>query len=324
MTRSLFKSLYKSGLVVIDSGDARIIDNNALVEQKIEQAMQEMPYEPQEDAYEEEEDPAIAALFDTDEEGGEAGTESSAADESGGSFHADDDTLPGGNISGDAPHTAQDSVQSGRKAARGSKAEHDALLAEIEQARHELSDIQAQTDALLKDANDQAEEIRKKAYEEAKAQGYQDGESAAQAEFAQAKKDLEEERKRLLASIEKEEQEIEPRVVEALTGVYEHIFHVDLSRYGSLIVTLLSNTLHGIEGTKSFLVHVSKEDYEAVMNSKSLLQGEAGGGSLEIVEDMTLAQASCLIETENGVYDCSLDTQLSELSRKLKLLSYQG
>ena len=31
-----------------------------------------------------------------------------------------------------------------------------------------------------------------------------------------------------------------------------------------------------------------------------------------------------MIETENGVYDCSLDTELSELTRKLKLLSYEA
>ena len=44
---------------------------------------------------------------------------------------------------------------------------------------------------------------------------------------------------------------------------------------------------------------------------------------LEIISDMTLAPSGCMIETENGVYDCSLDTQLAELGRKLKLLSYE-
>ena len=44
---------------------------------------------------------------------------------------------------------------------------------------------------------------------------------------------------------------------------------------------------------------------------------------MELVEDMTLSRSQCFIETENGIYDCSLDTQLSELKRKLKLLSYE-
>ena len=46
--------------------------------------------------------------------------------------------------------------------------------------------------------------------------------------------------------------------------------------------------------------------------------------TLEIVEDRTLNKNECLIETEDGIFDCSLSTQLTELKRKLQLLSYTG
>ena len=45
---------------------------------------------------------------------------------------------------------------------------------------------------------------------------------------------------------------------------------------------------------------------------------------LEFVEDRTLGKNECLIETPDGIYDCSLSVQLSELKRKLLLLSYSG
>ena len=38
-TRSLFKNLYKSGLVHMDSEDKRIIDNNALAEKKLDKVL---------------------------------------------------------------------------------------------------------------------------------------------------------------------------------------------------------------------------------------------------------------------------------------------
>ena len=44
---------------------------------------------------------------------------------------------------------------------------------------------------------------------------------------------------------------------------------------------------------------------------------------VDFVQDATLAPASCLIETENGVFDCSLETELKELKRKLMLLAYR-
>ena len=45
--------------------------------------------------------------------------------------------------------------------------------------------------------------------------------------------------------------------------------------------------------------------------------------NLEIITDVTLSQAQCMIETEGGIYDCSLGTELEELKRKLRLLSYK-
>ena len=100
---------------------------------------------------------------------------------------------------------------------------------------------------------------------------------------------------------------------------------MDLTRYRDLVANLLVNAMQNIENTRNFLVHVSKEDYEGVMTSRDRIRAEAGGSSVsvEFVEDATLSRSQCLIETENGIYDCSLDTQLSELSRKLKLLSYE-
>ncbi len=58
---------------------------------------------------------------------------------------------------------------------------------------------------------------------------------------------------------------------------------------------------------------------------KKEIQAEsvAGNATVEIIEDISLRKNECLIETEGGIFDCGLGTQLSELSRKLKLLSYE-
>lgn len=43
---------------------------------------------------------------------------------------------------------------------------------------------------------------------------------------------------------------------------------------------------------------------------------------LEVVEDITLHKNECMIETDGGVFDCGLGTQLDELTKRLKLLSF--
>ena len=90
-----------------------------------------------------------------------------------------------------------------------------------------------------------------------------------------------------------------------------------------MIISLFETSIQKIEGSGSLLLHVSKADYESVLAGKERLKAQAGSMGLEIVEDMMLAETQCYIETDNGIYDCSLDTELSELSRKLKLLSYE-
>lgn len=45
--------------------------------------------------------------------------------------------------------------------------------------------------------------------------------------------------------------------------------------------------------------------------------------TVEIIEDFTLSKNECMIETEGGIFDCGLGTELRELSAKLKLLSYE-
>ena len=79
-----------------------------------------------------------------------------------------------------------------------------------------------------------------------------------------------------------------------------------------------------MDSVSSYIVHVSKKDYQQVLAAKDSILEETGvvPGSLEIVSDVTLSQSQCMIETEGGVYDCSLGTELEELTRKLKLLSY--
>ena len=61
------------------------------------------------------------------------------------------------------------------------------------------------------------------------------------------------------------------------------------------------------------------------MQKEALL--EAGGvvnAHFDIVEDLTLKKNECLIETESGIFDCSLGIELKELKKQLLLLSYEG
>ena len=127
----------------------------------------------------------------------------------------------------------------------------------------------------------------------------------------------------LEAQYEQMIKELEPRFVETLTGIYEHVLKISLADETQLIMFLAGNAIRNIESGKQVIVHVSKEDYPIVSMQKKQLIATAGSGvSLEIIADVTLSKNDCMIETEGGIFDCGLGTQLQELGKQLKLLSY--
>jgi len=120
--------------------------------------------------------------------------------------------------------------------------------------------------------------------------------------------------------------ELEPKFIQTLTGIYEEIFKVELKNYKGILMHVISNTIRNAEGVKDFLVHVSKVDYEKVLEQKSILMEGLPSKSVtvELIQDATLHENECMIETGNGIYDCGVGLQLEELTKRLRLLSYEG
>lgn len=199
----------------------------------------------------------------------------------------------------------------------------------MEEAEKILKEARKEAEAILENAKVEAQEIKQNAYEkgmnDGKKAGYDDGARAAMIELQDAKMQLEEERKQLMQEYEMQLSQMEPLMVEALTNIYEHLIHVSLHDKSEVVLHLLENAIHRIEGCKSFIIHVSKETYEQVKGKKAELIAAAAGTeiSLEVIEDFALSAAECLIETENGIYDCSLDTQLNAVREQIAILAYQ-
>ncbi len=201
-------------------------------------------------------------------------------------------------------------------------------------------EIRAQTEAMLADANAQAQDIiasarneaqsirdeaRQSGHQEGYDSGFSQGQQDARTEYDDKMAALEEEKKRLEREYEETVAALEPKFVEVFTEVYEHVFHVNLSRNKEIIFYLIQNALRKTENNKNFIIHVSKDDYGFVsMQKKELTAGIAGGETVEIVEDMTLKSNECFIDTGSGIFDCSLETQLEGLKRELKLLSFSS
>lgn len=222
---------------------------------------------------------------------------------------------------------ADDGEENGNVIKASASEDGAAILASAqEEAAEVVNAAKQQADTIVREALEQAENSKKNVLEEARMNGYREGINRANKEVEQIKAQLAAKEKALEAEYEAQLNSMEADLVEVITGIYEHIFHVELVSQREILVHLISATMRKSDSSRSFIVHVSKEDYPFVsMQKKQLQAGVAGvNSSVEIIEDMTLGKMECLIETDGGIFDCGLGTQLNELSKKLKLLSYSG
>ena len=199
-------------------------------------------------------------------------------------------------------------------------------LEEIEaQAQAMLDEAQTKVDEMMDAARRQIEIERANAVEEGSKQGFNEGYQQGLSEVDGMKQELAEKRRQLEAEFDELLEDLEPRFVDTITDVYSHIFGVDLMDNRDILVHLVDSTLRKVESSKTFIVHVSAEDYPYVnMQKQTLMEGAvAGRGLIEIIEDIALAKGDCLIETDGGIFDCGISTQLEELNKKLQVLSYE-
>ncbi len=288
----LSRNLYKSRWVVVEPDEKCLIDSNSRLVSRIEAIETEKRRRA-----------AIAAGEDFDEEGFRSGLIGERIDmpvgdeESGNVLKAPEEQVP----EGPTPEELR------------AQAEY-----ELTQAREEIEQIK-----LI--ARETLEREKQETLDEARRAGYDEGYRMAQAEAEQARKQLQQERIRLTEEYESLVAELEPQFIDTITAIYNHIFHVELENERNILVHLIETTLRKVESSRVFIVHVSKEDYPYVnMQKKALSEGAVSGrGVVEIVEDMTLHQNECMIETDGGIFDCGVGTQLEELTRKLKMLSFE-
>lgn len=188
-----------------------------------------------------------------------------------------------------------------------------------------LGDAQAQADQIIADARASAAQLTALAHEQGFSQGLEEGRAKGEGEARAAIEEEFETRKRELEDeYQKRLDEIEPEMVETLTRIYEHVFDVNLREDKKVILHLLQTTLSRIEPSGDFMVHVSSADYDRVFDEKEALREYITNPNalLEVVEDPLLHENECMIETDGGIFDCSVGVELAELTRKLKLLAF--
>jgi type III secretion protein L len=166
---------------------------------------------------------------------------------------------------------------------------------------------------VLDDARRQAQEIIDAAEHELQArreQGYREGADQARMELAEQMIDTV---TRAVDYFTTVEEDVTGVVVSAVRKIIGELDDVELMR------RVVRNALQVARAEKKITLRVCPEQEGPIRERVgAILEGFSGVGFLEVVADHRLSKGGCILETELGVVDASVETQLQALEKALR------
>ena len=208
----------------------------------------------------------------------------------------------------------------------------DTKFVEVTDTKEQLEQATNEAKKILEDARTQADTILNNAYheaknmcEEAKVQGYADGNAAMQKELQEMKaklaKEYEDLRYTLEESYTNKRETMEQDLVTVILDVFNKVFHIQFDNKKHILMHLINDAILNIEGDRKFRIKVADSNVLFLENHREDILERVGHGiELEFIADSTMDGNDCLIETDSGVFDCSLGTQLENLIKDIRSL----
>ncbi len=199
-----------------------------------------------------------------------------------------------------------------------------------------LRSAQAEADDIITKAHEEVEQLRAAAYEEIEEIKQEAQENGYQAGYDNAMQTLSVEFEAKQASLEKKQidlensfqdmqkqllKETEHRMVELLCQLIPSVTGVVIENQKDVLLYMINTAMQDLDNSKRFVIKVSGNDYEDLVERKDEIYSALNPSVvLEIYEDAKLAPMQCMIETDNGIVDVSLDVQLDNIIKALKLM----
>ena len=163
----------------------------------------------------------------------------------------------------------------------------------------------AQEEAAL--IRSQAEEFRQKGYED----GYAEGTNVSKAEWSETILRINRENDAKFRYFEHDLVRLAVRVAEKIIGE-------QLRLEPSSITQIVANALGGVRHQREIYLRVNPEDFEVVREHKYLLLEQLSRAQdIDIRPDPDVERGGCLIESETGTIEATLDKQLDAIQKIL-------
>ncbi|MGQ9898443.1 MAG: type III secretion system stator protein SctL [Acidobacteriota bacterium] len=170
------------------------------------------------------------------------------------------------------------------------------------ESRRLLQEAQAEADRRIAEAQAEVERIR--------AEAWQAGYEAGLAEFTTRLLDLQQRREALLNQVEQEALRLALRIAEKIVGR-------ELEVHETTLLDIVRTAMRNLRQASAVTICVNPADVPRLERYREAIETLRRGQFVNIVPDTRVSVGGCLLESESGIVDAQLDTQLRVIEQAL-------
>ena len=194
------------------------------------------------------------------------------------------------------------------------------LEAQVE-ADHIIAKAQAEALRIQAEAKRQAEML----YEQKRQEGYNKGAAQIQNELEAEKKRLQSEYHEMTQSVildyESKLDTLEYDIVDAMIRVFNKVFHIQFDNKKQILLHLIKDTVLGVDAGKAFTIRVADVNFKFIESHVADIKEKIGNDvNIDVVNDLSLQEDDCIIETASGVHNCGIEMVLTNLEKDIRSL----
>lgn len=196
----------------------------------------------------------------------------------------------------------------------------------VAQAEETISRAQATADEILRQARMETDQIKQKAYQSALEQGLREGAERGYTQgMSEAKEEasaVREHAREVLAQAEQIRrrtlESLELEVVDLAREIAERLLSTHLALEPEAVLNVAAESLRLISDRQSITLYLSPAEKDLLDHRKDYLLGKLSpGATIHVVADASISPGGCLIETEQGLVDATLEKRRDELIKAL-------
>ena len=197
-----------------------------------------------------------------------------------------------------------------------------------------LTQVREQAAAYLQSAQNEAAQLREKAYREAKEQGRQDGlKEAAQLIEKEAQRIAEQRIKEQMSTaltavtaiaqaLQKELDgwlmRWEETAIRTAVAIAEKLLHRELKQRPELSHAMITEALRLAAGHPQLRIHLNPKDVQSLGDhAEDMVRSMTSCAEAVLIPDEAITRGGCRIETRHGEIDARMETMLSRIAEEL-------